>query len=58
MEGEGIDYIKCRGRKRATIAARDLRAKYAQDFDELSYVEIEIVPAGHEDAPDDDDTDG
>lgn len=50
-KGEALEHIKSNGRLNAVKAARDLREKYATEFDVTTEVEVEIMPIGTEMAP-------
>lgn len=53
IKGEDQGYIECRGRRKAIEAARELRAKYADEFNAFDWVEVRICPKDAADAPKD-----
>lgn len=52
MIGEAVEMVECKGRMNAVKSARSLRAKYADDYESLSWVDVEIMPAKSERAHD------
>jgi hypothetical protein len=43
--GDEIDVVECNGRSKAIETARNLYKKHAKLFDDLTYIEVEIMPA-------------
>jgi hypothetical protein len=43
---ESLEEVKCTGRRNAERAARELRAKYAENFSVNEWIDVEICPAG------------